>query len=56
MHIRNLCSALAFGLRTRLKIMFEIARFATHFLSQNCLGCFSKLNLGRKFYAEVATH
>ena len=28
----------------------------SQFASQNCLGCYSKLNLGCKFPAEVATH
>ena len=30
--------------------------FALQFASQNCLGCYSKLNLGCKFHSEVATH
>ena len=34
----------------------EIIGLASQFVTQNCLGCFSKLNLGSKFHAEVATH
>ena len=34
----------------------EIAGLASQFATQNCLGCYSKLNLGSKFHAEVATH
>ena len=28
----------------------------SQFATQNCLSCYSKLNLGSKFHAEVATH
>ena len=34
--------------------MFEIV--ASQFFTQNCLNCYSKLNLDSKFHAEVATH
>ena len=34
----------------------EIVGLASQFATQNCLGCYSKLNLGSKFYANVATH
>ena len=34
----------------------EIAGLASQFASQNCFGCYSKLNLGCKFHVEVATH
>ena len=34
----------------------EIVGLASQFATQNCLGCYSKLNLGSKFHAEVATH
>ena len=34
----------------------EIAGLTSYFASKNCLGCYSKLNLGSKFHAEVATH
>ena len=37
-------------------ILSEIAGFALQFATQNNLGCYSKLNLGSKFHAEVATH
>ena len=36
--------------------MSEKVRLASQFASQNYLGCYSKLNLGSKFHAEVATH
>ena len=36
--------------------MSEIARLASQLATQNCLGCYSKLNVGSKFHAEVATH
>ena len=35
---------------------FNIVGFASQFATQNCLDCFSKLNLASKFHAEVATH
>ena len=34
----------------------EIVRLASQFASQHLLGFYSKLNLGSKFHAEVATH
>ena len=34
----------------------EIVGLASQFATQNCLGCYSKLNLGNKLHAEVATH
>ena len=34
----------------------EIVGLATQFVTQNCLGCYSKQNLDSKFHAEVATH
>ena len=34
----------------------EIVGLASQFATQNCLGCYSKLNLGSKFHAEIATH
>ena len=34
----------------------EIVGLASQFATQNCLGCYSKLNLGSRFHAEVATH
>ena len=34
----------------------DITGLASQFASQNCLGCYSKLNLGSEFHAEVATH
>ena len=37
-------------------IVSEIAWLASQFATQNCFVCYSKLNLGSKFYAEVATH
>ena len=36
--------------------VFEIVGLAAQFATQNCLGCYSKLNLGRKFHAEVVIH
>ena len=33
----------------------EIVGLALQFANQNCLGCYSKLNLVSKFHAEVAT-
>ena len=36
--------------------MSEIVGLASQFATQNCFGCYSKLNLGIKFHAEVATH
>ena len=36
--------------------MSEIVGLATQFTTQNCLGYYSKLNLGSKFHAEIATH
>ena len=36
--------------------MSEIVKLASQFATQNCLGCYSKLNLGSKFHAEVETH
>ena len=29
---------------------------ASQFASQNCLGCYSKLNMDSKFHAGIATH
>ena len=29
---------------------------ASQFATQNCLSCYSKLKIGSKFHAEVATH
>ena len=37
-------------------VMSKIFRLASQFATQNCLGCYSKLNLGSKFHAEVASH
>ena len=37
-------------------IVFEIVGLASQFAIQNCLGCYSKLNLGSKFHTEVTTH
>ena len=34
----------------------EIAGLASQLATQNCLGCYSKLNLSSKFHAEVAAH
>ena len=34
----------------------EKVGLASQFASQNCLSCYSKLNLGSKFLAEVASH
>ena len=34
----------------------KIVELASQFATQNCLGCHSKLNLGSKYYAEVATN
>ena len=34
----------------------EIVGLALQFATQNCLGCYSKFNLGSKFHAEVAIH
>ena len=39
-----------------MNTVFEIVGRALQFATQNCLACYSKLNLGGKFYAEVATH
>ena len=36
--------------------VFEIVGLASKFATQNCLPCYSKLNLGSKFDAEVTTH
>ena len=36
--------------------MSEIVGLASQFTTQNCLCCYSKLNLVDKFHAEVATH
>ena len=33
-----------------------IVVLASQFATQNCLGSYSKLNLGSKFHAEVATY
>ena len=35
--------------------MYKIVRFALQIATQNCLDCYSKLNLASKFHAEVAT-
>ena len=34
----------------------EIVGIASLFAIQNCLGCYSKLNLGSIFHAKVATY
>ena len=34
----------------------EIVGLASQFTAQNCLRCYSKLNLGSEFHTEVATH
>ena len=34
----------------------EMAGLVSQFATQNCLGCYSKLNLVSKFHAEVAIH
>ena len=34
----------------------EIVGLALQFATQNCLACYSKLNLNSEFHAEVATH
>ena len=34
----------------------EIVKLALQLVTQNNLGCYSKLNLGSKFHAEVAIH
>ena len=36
--------------------MPEIVRLASQCATPNCLGCYSKLNLGGKINAKVATH
>ena len=36
--------------------MSEIAGLASQFATQNCLGCYPKLNLVSKFHVEVAAH
>ena len=36
--------------------MSEIFELASQFATQNCLHCYSKLNLGSKFHAEIATY
>ena len=36
--------------------VFEIVGLASQFTILNYLDCFSKLILGNKFHAEVATH
>ena len=37
-------------------IISELVGLALQFVTRNCVCCYSKLNLDRKFYAEVATH
>ena len=34
----------------------EIVGFASQIATQNCLDCYSILNLGSKFHAKVTTH
>ena len=34
----------------------DIVGIALQFATQNCLGCYSKLNLDSKFHAEVTTY
>ena len=36
--------------------VFEIVGLTSQFATQNCLSCYSKLNLDSKFYAKVITH
>ena len=36
--------------------MSEINKLASQFATQNCIDCYSKLNLGTNFHAKVATH
>ena len=36
--------------------MSEIVGLTLQFAIQNCLGCYSQLNLGSKFLTEVANH
>ena len=36
--------------------MSKIFWLASQFATQNCFGCYSKLNLGSKFQTEIATH
>ena len=36
--------------------MSEIVGLALQFATQNCLCCYSNLNLCTKFYAEIVTH
>ena len=36
------------------KSVYEIVWLASQFATQNCLGCYSKLNLCSKFHAQVA--
>ena len=40
----------------RSSLESEIVGLASQFATQNCLGCYIKLNLDSKFQAEVATH
>ena len=37
-------------------VVSEVVEFASQFATQNCLACYSKLNLGSKFNAEDAIH
>ena len=36
--------------------MYEIVRLASQFATQNCHGCYAKLNLDSKFHTKVTTH
>ena len=36
--------------------VFKIVGLASQFVTQNCLVCYSKWNLGCKFHADVATY
>ena len=38
------------------KSVFDIVGLVSQFATQNCLGCYPKLNLGSKFHTEYATH
>ena len=36
--------------------VLEIVGLASQFVTQNCLSCYSKLNLGSEFHVKVVTH
>ena len=52
----NSVESLLVTYKTHVYVVSEIVGLALQFATQNFFGCYSKLNLSRKFHAEVATH